>query len=135
MKKSLLLISLAMVAALALCLVGCGGSESAASSQSKIDSAVEFNYEEVEQAEESNEARAEVDYVGKYFKVTGKIRETEKDGIIVATKEGSYNPVLAKMPTEEVAKLNKGQEISFVGKLDKISGERGFITFKEITLI
>lgn len=127
MKKSLILISLAMVAALALCLVGCGNgtstSSASSSSQSKVDinTAAELDADAFFDMKRENEAKAKTEYDGKTFKVTGRISDISTDHISIDTKQvgGKWgNPFHVYLPTEEIAKLNKGDSITVAGVLE-----------------
>lgn len=132
MKKALAVIVLAMVAALAFALVGCGGSSSSASSTSNqassassgavnVDEAVELNWSKVWDEYLDNEARAKQDWNGKLVKYTATVYDITDKYAKVAneTYKGlPNNSIDVYLSTDDLVKLNDKDEITVVGTLD-----------------
>lgn len=112
-------IALAMVAALALCLVGCGGSTP---SQKDIDSAKELNWTDVYyEYHFNNAAKAKQDWEDKFVKYSTKV-DSIHEKYFVAEYEpdrsgGNLIGLEIFIPVEDLTKLHKGDSVVVVGKL------------------
>ena len=119
MKKALTVIVLAMVAALALCLVGCGSASSL--TQADIDSAKLFVGEDYYDLKDTNTARLVDTYDGKVFKVYGQVNDIDKDSVWVDTTNYSGNlwaePVKVYLSNDDLVKLNPKDMVTAVGTL------------------
>ena len=68
----------------------------------------------------SNEARAKQDWDGQTIKWTGTVYKIEDKKAQMANETHNglpLNPIDVYLPTEELVKLNKGDEITVVGTL------------------
>ncbi len=125
--KSLLKTITTIVASVALvcCLSGCSSQSSEQQveqqSQSKeemVAAAQDFVYDDFENLQEENEAKAEAEYDGKIFKRTAFVEEVRTNYFILSDKWGDMyiSPIVVELPQEELVELSVGDEVTVVGE-------------------
>ena len=132
MKKALSLI-LALVLCLSLC--ACGG-ESKLTKEDLLAKAQTVNADDILNEIGGNKARA-AKYIDSVYCITGHVLEIEENyAIVLAADTGDWNDHIHSddwcayallavfrvyLPTEELAELNKCENIQFVGKIESIT--------------
>lgn len=142
MKKALSLI-LALVLCLSLCACGGGDTEESTNSSESIKTKEELlagaqtvKADDILNDIGGNKARA-AKYVDTVYCITGHVLEIEENyAIVLAADTGDWNNVIHSddwyayaelavfrvyLPTEELAELNKCENIQFVGKIESIT--------------
>ncbi len=75
-----------------------------------------LNLEELWSILDSNEAKAKLEYNKKQYKVTLQVMNIKSDSFeYITTYLGSKRHVCVKLPTEELANLSSGEEITVLG--------------------
>lgn len=122
MKK---IFSLLLVFAMILSLCACGGNNNSTETtnttntndSAKVDENIPLlNLEQLWSTLDSNEAKAISEYNKKQYKVTLQVMNIKSDSFEYATTYlGSKRFVCVKLPTEELANLSSGEEITVLG--------------------
>lgn len=123
--KTLAMIALSMLT-LSFGLVGCGNGEQ--SIQQKADSAIVLSFDEFNEMKEDNPARAKNEYDGKVVKYHGFVGDINANRIILGERyvlgDTLACPFSVYLPTEVIAELNKGDEITVVGTFEYKNGSQ-----------
>ena len=121
--KKLLALFLALVMCFAF--AACGGDNDStektnttnANDSAKVDENIPLlNLEQLWSTLDSNEAKAKSEYNKKQYKVTLHAMNIKSDSFeYITTYLGSKRHVCVKLPTEELANLSSGEEITVLG--------------------
>ena len=119
MRKSFVIIVMAVIATFMLCLAGCGSGGSQSGTEVK-----DFDAPYYRGLLDENPAKATTEFEGNTYKVEGlHIIEIDKDNVRVSNGKigaefaGIYT---VELPTEEIAELEMNQSIVFVGTIEKV---------------
>ena len=134
MKK---ILSLLLVGIMCISLVACAGEEKVKepTQEELLESAIEINGDDLRAAVNENSARAELDYEGKVVVHTSVVRSIGPTYVDVSHElYNGYplNSISVYLPKEVLAELNKGDTITVMGTLEKVSS---FPKIKDATLI
>lgn len=121
-------IALLLAAALALSLAACGGSDSGGESNNGTDNSNEVNellnnadeldLREMNETVLNNIADANNTYVGNNYKVEGYITEIKGEYCSISSSVSSQVSIHAYLEEDELAKLNRYENITIVGQIE-----------------
>ena len=114
------LIAFTMIAALALCLVGCGASMS---KEEMLSKAQVLDQNELIQANKDNPVAAEKKYEGNYYKLTGIVSRIYSnvvggtDYCLISSDDNGldFDDIEVVLSKDELAKLHTNQTVTVVG--------------------
>ncbi|MEE1012083.1 MAG: hypothetical protein U0L11_08655 [Acutalibacteraceae bacterium] len=112
MKK---IISLILVAVMCLAFASCSAFDGRKKVREQADTAPVFSMVAYAQMFENNEVRAKEKYEGKVFKFTGEVYEVNERYCFV----NGIKYMQVFLEKEDLLKLNKGQEYTFVGVFEQ----------------
>ena len=103
-----------IVLACVLLLTGCG----------KDNEEVKEEISTLNNAINENKAKAEKDYLGNYYKVSGYILKIESDHVSISSSNSYTGRIKAYLPKDELIELNKDYKVTIVGKITDFKEEQ-----------
>lgn len=107
------------------------------SKEEMLNQAIELDYTTINNEKFDNIARATEKYVGKIFTYTATVTDISTDHCFIFEElpNGRHiKPVEVYLSTEDLTKISKGDNITIVGKLDKLDMGMN-LTIKQAYLI
>ena len=124
MKKKVFLFLLLIIGVFTL--TGCVKEEEKETKPSKNDiikKATELDINTLNNDIYENKAKAEKDYIGNYYKVSGYVLEIESDYVSLSASDSYTGRIKAYLPKEELVDLKKDYKVTIVGKITDFKEE------------